>query len=251
MLHSQNQQPDDFQGSPDQSEQQDFSDSQGEPQRTQQFPNQSQQPFQRDNKSFQGGSPPDSNKLHQVPIQRQQGRPEESQDQMETVVLQQKPQQPLPKLPPHLQRIGQNPLASPQHPQQSPQHNQMSPPQSQGSPARPQVQPYPQRSTDPSLLQLRPASGQLDNYDHGDIDMRRPRIKHNSETDGLVIDTPETPTERDQEERVWELDKDDRFSQEDARLKIQTSEDTKEPEKLSEGRSNDAKALKRLRQNII
>ena len=58
-------------------------------------------------------------------------------------------------------------------------------------------------------------------------------MKHNSETDGLVIDTPETPTERFHEV-IGKLDKDDRFSEDDARLKLLMET---EIGKLSEGMS--------------
>lgn len=209
------QEEDDFQGSPDQSKQQHF------PQ---------QQPFPRDNNPFQRGPPPMESKPPL--IHHQQEQLQDSADSMESAPV---GQQQHSNLPQHLQRLSQNPEVSPQHLQQSPpQQIQKSPPYSQGAPGVPQLQLYTQqRSTDPSLLHLRPAGDSSEDYDHGDIDMRRPRVKHNSETDGLVIDTPETPTERFHE-TIGKLDKDDRFSEDDARLKLLMET---EIGKLSEGMS--------------
>ncbi|XP_033646442.1 zinc finger CCCH domain-containing protein 4-like [Asterias rubens] len=247
----QNEQEDDedFQGSQDQGDEHLYAQQQQQhpqhqqqqqqqhQQQQQQRPN--QQPFHRDNNNppFPRGPPQTETMPH--PAHRPQEQLQDSADSMESPVRQQQQQ---PNMPPQLQRL--NPQVSPQHQQVSPQHPQQSSPQQlqksppypqesiQEPPGRPKLKLYTQqRSTDPAPLHLRPVEDSSEDYDHGDIDMRRPRVKHNSETDGLVIDTPETPTERFHEV-IGKLDKDDRFSEDDARLKLLMET---EIGKLSEG----------------
>ncbi|XP_022099503.1 LOW QUALITY PROTEIN: zinc finger CCCH domain-containing protein 4-like [Acanthaster planci] len=187
-----------FQEPPDHSEQLDLKDSETDSKRMHH-----QQPPQR-GKSLLGTPQHVSERQQKSSLLPQPGHGrllEEHKDQVEPDFPQQQQQSQQPQ---HLQRLNELPQVSPQHPQQSPQR-------SLGSPGRPQFQMYQQRPTEPSPHPLRPVIDRSDNYDHGDIDMRLPRTKRNSETGGLVIDDPEISTDSSENQGGRLQDIDERF----------------------------------------